>query len=1133
MLVYQAVQAEARKGIVEADMCETRALTEAEKRKQIEENLSQNVFVEAGAGAGKTTLIVNRIVNQLKKGMPPERIVVITFTNAAAEELRSRITKKVREACREQGISEAESHALQGALQQLDLMKMSTIHSFCFTLLQERSFDARLPMDAQLLEETQALQQRGRIFTEWASGLSAADWQILAKCGSKYEVIRDIRSFFNDICELPADTDIYCDRSLLGRDFYGEAKLLVEDFLKVFLAKATVLWAKTYTKAEEIPASGLTAEAKKMQKLLQEKEIPYFEILKIIAAKTKNKKKYFNLKKTELAEGAQLEAEDAGCRAWFEQTNKTTVESLLAQYEDYRYTQLLVYVIEARKYYRAKRPLGNLTNDDLLQKTHRLICESRDARKYFADKISCLYVDEFQDTDHIQEEFIWKLCVKEDSDALRDGALFLVGDPKQSIYRFRGAEPEVYFTAKEKMQKQDNGAVYCLDNNYRSNEKIIFWVNENFKERDISGEPYRSMAFQKQLPDDTEDALAGVYYYSCAKGKAAERETDSVNLAKLIEKLVGNGCRIVDYAEGVPYLRKVEYADFLVLCYSKKDMDMYLREMQERGIPVQINGSILLTANAAITNFVRIFDFLTHPYDKAKRLGAAEALRENGTGDTEGILYALKEQIKGMSAFGAAEYLAAHPEYLLPLNVPVSREQMRSVQTKLEQMLGKVFAMENTGGESLADKFWKYRETELERELSLEENAQAVRFMNLHKAKGLEGNIVILAKRDENMKFHEGAFRKGKMYYPALSGAFGKTMWASYRSLSDVFTAAEHEEAREQTRLQYVAATRAKQVFITMDAITEGCMFFAYSFKQEVGADSILPILDNLPEISRELPVIADYQMPQTKVVPKTDEDGSAQDRVIFVKATPSALEGVSATREAARKRMQEERKCVQDGQCGKPGQRVCATQTCDGLKAVKRPKGDVFGTAMHRGLELFIERWRTDFDASWDVCEKWIRISVTHAILEGSCRIPEAEREEYRSFLTEILEAFARWAYDKRLFTDDSVAEVHTEYPFSFYEEQMELKGEVGPVWMNGTADLMIRYQDGSIAILDYKSDRDDYLTEEEFEISLQERYAGQLQMYRYAVARLHGISQEQVSLGILSFTEKTGSLQVRHSEM
>ena len=343
------------------------------------------------------------------------------FTNAAAEELRSRITAKVRMEAMVVGLDSEEKKNLTLALQQLDLMKISTIHSFCFTLLKERIFDAKLPMDVKLMEEAETEEQKHSIFVEWASTLTEADWNVLSESGDKKaDVMKRIESLYQDICELSEDTDIYCDRSLFGKNYHAKAKALVKDFEKIFCIEAGKLLGKSIVNASEIPVSMLITATKELLADLSKAEIPYLKVLAFVAEKPTGQKKYFNMKKAEIAKGADLMTSDMECRYWYETGHREEVDSLLKEYEDCKYMQILDYAIKARA--------------------------------YFAKKISCLYVDKFQDTDHIQEEFIWKLCTtKEDENKLRDGVLFLVGDPKQSIYRFRGAEPEVYFYAKEKM----------------------------------------------------------------------------------------------------------------------------------------------------------------------------------------------------------------------------------------------------------------------------------------------------------------------------------------------------------------------------------------------------------------------------------------------------------------------------------------------------------------------------------------------------------------------------------------------------------------------------------------------------------------------------------------------------------
>ena len=141
-------------------------LSEDEKRKCIEENIRENIFVEAGAGAGKTTLIVRRIVNQIRQGMKPEKLVVITFTNKAAGELFERI-EAAFEKEEKNSTNPEEKKAFQYALENIEKMTISTIHSFCFKLLRERCFDAMLPLDVTLLENDEAVKRQKKFILKW------------------------------------------------------------------------------------------------------------------------------------------------------------------------------------------------------------------------------------------------------------------------------------------------------------------------------------------------------------------------------------------------------------------------------------------------------------------------------------------------------------------------------------------------------------------------------------------------------------------------------------------------------------------------------------------------------------------------------------------------------------------------------------------------------------------------------------------------------------------------------------------------------------------------------------------------------------------------------------------------------
>lgn len=179
------------------------------------------------------------------------------------------------------------------------------------------------------------------------------------------------------------------------------------------------------------------------------------------------------------------------------------------------------------------------------------------------------------------------------------------------------ADAEVPDAVRENAEaRQCNASVYCLDYNYRSNEKIISWVNSVFNNRTVTlKEAYRAMVAQKKTAfSEGEKALEGVYYYKNPEGENVKYGEDAKQLTEMILKLVGNSWKLTDYdKEGKPYTRRMKYSDFLILCNTKKNMDLYLHAMIKSGIHVQINGEVSLGNHYAISSFVRLFDYLTHP----------------------------------------------------------------------------------------------------------------------------------------------------------------------------------------------------------------------------------------------------------------------------------------------------------------------------------------------------------------------------------------------------------------------------------------------------------------------------------------------------------------------------------------
>ena len=405
----------------------------------------------------------------------------------------------------------------------------------------------------------------------------------------------------------------------------------------------------------------------------------------------------------------------------------------------------------------------------------------------------------------------------------------------------------------------------------------------------------------------------------------------------------------------------------------------------------------------------------------------------------------------------------------------------------------------------------------LDRELVLENNGtDVVRLMNYHKAKGLQGKIVILPPKSAKQDNDETDYRKDDNYYPLIT--WGRDGWRGIKGSTCSFMGPEEikEEAKradrsEKIRLDYVAKTRAEEVLIIIgDENTE-----------EDVARLEIPIIKE-----EKAEQFAEYER---NVVFSTE----GKEGIAYHKFNPSGFENTSKTRSEAYIKAKESgiEKFTRDE---------------------VRPSGNVIGTVLHRALELLIERLglSTDDENLAVICAKQAVNEFKKDITEGI--IGEAEKSKelnrYREFLPKAIgamESYIKEKYGKDI--SDKNVKIFTELPFSFYEmdksdelkkiEEIRLKEDEiavnGAAWINGTADLIFVYGDRAI-VFDYKSDLADYITEkEDFEKTLEERYTGQLALYRYAVNKLYGIDKDKIELKLLYFKDYGDGLKVCEKEI
>lgn len=1098
-------------------------LSEKEKRNLITGALDKNIFVEAGAGAGKTSIMVSRIIRQLASGVRPGEIVAITFTNAATRELRERIygnIGRILENVSDSGYSTSEADILKDSLDQLDQMQISTIHGFCHRILTERMFEAGLPVGFELVDENNESDDKNRLFGLWAEGLTPDDWKKLLP-GGKYRsgVIERIRSLAFQLDDQPSDSEVCVAVPDLSEEEAGKQLSSYTDRLYADIVRlVNKAYGANYTDIGNIADDYLTAQGRLIRESAagDDLNLRFKAVLKetntksyAVKAPTKQSMERMGISNKDDQSGHKASVIDADNAIRDDlNSNIDNIKRIKAGYDNTFYRPYISYAQSAVSYWNSRLGPAYMTNDMLIENTLELVKGSDEARRILSDKFKYMYVDEFQDTDHIQESFIMLLASDpEEPGRLKDGALFVVGDPKQSIYRFRGAEPQVYYETKERFNNSDNAYVVVLSDNYRSNNRVIDWVNKVFANKSITPpHQYVPMNVTKHLPQSPmpENVLAGVYKYSSPEAAfpSGDISVDAENLCRLINTLRNGDYRIPEFKEdGSVCYRRIVFSDFLIMCMNTKGMQDYADTFHRFGIPVIMDGKTDMSADGVLRAFIRIFGYLADPGDRLAREGAMESLIRSGSRDTgfnEKLLAELLDRTADMTAYGCIEYLCEHPEFYMELNSDIPEFRLQEHLRRIIQMTERVQTEDFGNRSDLLCAMRDYLEVTMEHELVPERDPDAVRFMNLHKAKGLEGNIVIWTNRMENRSFREGCYRIGRDFYPSIvlkAGSHDYTEWVAYGGDRALIDRARAEDRDECTRLEYVASTRAKQVLIFMDRYNDkaGNMF-------SEGYD--LTNLDSIRDILGDAKGCGDTSEP-------VSEQAGQESRIIEIAYPGIKSEDADKSAKCDPLYKSESPSDYEDDLSGK-----ALLKSGTGRK---RPVGNILGTCMHRVFELVLNRWDCDPEALGIAPDRLVTGCIRQALGEHIIDIKPDEYDDYYAFLFDAVMAFGKWYVSSEL--KKGAERIFTEFPFYYIDGS--LSGGSTPVWMHGEADLVILMKDGSLHVIDYKSDDDAaYPDERSFEERLRGKYTPQIDAYREAISRELKIPTDRISCELISFS-------------
>ncbi len=457
------------------------------ERKRIATSLDETLFVEAGAGTGKTTSLVDRILELVSSGTTTlDRIAAITFTEAAAAELRDRIRTELEKAADDNSLSDDRRDRSRQGVEQLDNAAIQTLHSFAAALLHERPLEAGLPPSFDTMDAIESELAFDEAWTQWIdAALDEPSLQphflMTLSLGLRLDGLRGIALKFHENYDLLAD--VAFDATLAASSAASVAARNLLDSTPEMerlcrfsrLGGGDALYTHTQAKLTSIRQfATLDANSPAAIRLLT----------RLLPLRQRGGRQSDWDTDPSTGENAckslkdlllELDAEVADA---ITQTRTAALVPLL--------DALRSFVLD---YAGRRKAQGRAGFQDLLVWARNMLRDNLDARDHFRRRFSHLLIDEAQDTDFIQAEiamFLAENVPTNTPDAARpndwaditpqEGKLFVVGDPKQSIYRFRRADVR----QMRRLQERMDGDTLQLVQNFRSQRPVVEWVNTLF-----------------------------------------------------------------------------------------------------------------------------------------------------------------------------------------------------------------------------------------------------------------------------------------------------------------------------------------------------------------------------------------------------------------------------------------------------------------------------------------------------------------------------------------------------------------------------------------------------------------------------------------------------------------------------
>ena len=775
----------------------------------------KNIIVSAGAGSGKTAVLTARTLRIIKEGTHVNELLVLTFTKAAAAEMKERIRNAIS---LDQSLKDELSLVDQSYITTFDAYALSVVKKYHYLL----NISNNIAISESSIIEMKKEELLDEIFDKYYSSKPKHFSKLIKDFCVKDDLTikKSILKIASKIDGMPSrDTyfDTYPTR-VSKKNYYD---FIIENYLNIIneLKERLDIYYEDYL--SNLTESQIIKMEEYNNNLYKAKE--YNDIYNAIL----NLPERFPTIKLD----EEIKPFKEKYKNTLEQTN-TYVEAILDIIKDF--------LDELHKY---KRENEIYDFQDIALLSIKILEEHEDVREEIKESFKEIMIDEYQDTNDIQERFI---------SLIENNNVYMVGDIKQAIYRFRNANPYIFKNKYEKYSSLNGGIKIDLLKNFRSRSEVLDAVNDIFKlimDNTIGGAEYHEthqMVFGNTTYEEEgkteQDYKLEILEYPYDKETPYENEEIEIfAIAKDIEKKIKDKYQVFDRKENK--LRDITYKDFAILIDRSPVFDQYKKVFEYLGIPLTLHKDEIMSDTDDIYILKNIIDLIvninTEEYETSFKYDFTSLARSYlyNYPDNEIFKYFLNDNFKESSIYNDFKELAND---ISSLSITELLEKIIAKTNMYEKLItvgnidesiiriSKLIDIANNLSK-LGYNIYTFRDylndlinNKYEMKYTIEDtNSNAVKIMTIHKSKGLEFSICYYAGlyKEFNIKdLNDRILISDK--YGIITPYFNEGIHESIAKYLVKYNYLE-EEVSERIRLFYVALTRAKEKMIILTPSSE------------------------------------------------------------------------------------------------------------------------------------------------------------------------------------------------------------------------------------------------------------------------------------------------------------------------